>query len=355
MTGSAGGRGLPAWTHRADPGTAFPLVGLPGRCGPGTPRAVLAARQLARPACRDRAAQAGQRERNARMPGALLLPLARASGRATVLSVKDGGQFADGAVEALAQPLGRLGAAVALGGEHLQQLVAPVDQRLEFLALGLGHLPGRRLDVLGKARQHAGVDTVGLGLLAQGAGEMMHLARIDYPHLDPGRVQRYAQRPRIAARGLQHHQRRLKLSHPSAQCGDPLGVVGAAPLFLRRQCHRQRLLGCIDSHERFHRFHPPLLAGAALPCAIRACPAALPRLFGLHPGFQGAATMLSHGLTRPRAIRPAAPISFTILRTLITDTGGQGKRARSRLLPLRLCRDPVRDWSRVSPSTGAAR
>ena len=51
MTGSAGGRGVPAWTHRADPGTALLLVGLAGRCGPGTPRArqAIAWRQMVMP------------------------------------------------------------------------------------------------------------------------------------------------------------------------------------------------------------------------------------------------------------------------------------------------------------------
>ena len=65
MTGSAGGRGLPAWTHRADPGTALPLVGLPGRCGPGTPRA----RQARRPAIKEAVLKAAEAWREYRACG----------------------------------------------------------------------------------------------------------------------------------------------------------------------------------------------------------------------------------------------------------------------------------------------
>ena len=213
----------------------------------------------------------------------------------------------------LASQRGARRAPVALGGQHLHQLAATGDQRLELLALRVGQGARLGLDALGELRQDPRVDAVGLGQLSAGLSEVAHLARIDSPRRDAGAKQRGQQLAFVAAGGFQHHQRGTRRRQPLEQPRDPVGVVATLPLLAARQRHRQAILGHVDSNIQLHRQLPPMSAGSALPCAIRACLTAPQRLFGLQAGVAGAATMLSHGLYRPRAYRPAAPCSATIL------------------------------------------
>jgi hypothetical protein len=71
-----------------------------------------------------------------------------------------------------------LRAAVTLGTNHLQQLAAAANQRLEFLALGVGQRTHRWAYTLGEERQHARIDSVSFGQLPCRAGKVMNLARI---------------------------------------------------------------------------------------------------------------------------------------------------------------------------------
>jgi hypothetical protein len=69
-------------------------------------------------------------------------------------------------------------APVALHHDHLDDLAAPGDQFRQGPPLGVGHRPGLGADALGEQREEGGVDAVGLGEPARGAGEVADLAGV---------------------------------------------------------------------------------------------------------------------------------------------------------------------------------
>ena len=71
-------------------------------------------------------------------------------------------------------------AAVALGHDHLDDLAAARHQLAQGLRLGIGNRPRRRPDRLGEMRDRRGIEAVGLGEPAGGAGEIADLARVDH-------------------------------------------------------------------------------------------------------------------------------------------------------------------------------
>ena len=69
--------------------------------------------------------------------------------------------------------------AILLHADHLDDLASSRDQFAEPLRLLRGDRPRLRTDFLGEDGDDLRVDRVGLGELAQGAGEVSDLARID--------------------------------------------------------------------------------------------------------------------------------------------------------------------------------
>ena len=67
--------------------------------------------------------------------------------------------------------------ALALGDQHREQLPAPGEQLTQVPGLGVGQRTQRHWDGLGEVGQDGGVERVGLGQPAAGAGEVAHLAR----------------------------------------------------------------------------------------------------------------------------------------------------------------------------------
>ena len=69
--------------------------------------------------------------------------------------------------------------AIAFADQHRDQLPAPGDQVTQGLGLGVGQRSQLRSDRLGEVGQDLGVERIGLGQAARGAGEVAHLARVD--------------------------------------------------------------------------------------------------------------------------------------------------------------------------------
>jgi hypothetical protein len=80
-------------------------------------------------------------------------------------------------------------AALEFGGVHLQDLPAAGYQGLEFLGLGIQQRPRLGLSGGAEVGQHLSIQAVGLRQLAQGAGKVPHLARVDYGHGDTRKAQ----------------------------------------------------------------------------------------------------------------------------------------------------------------------
>ena len=94
-----------------------------------------------------------------------------------------------------------------LGDEHVDQLLAPGHDRQQVRVRVIGQGPRRRPKALREQRQHAGVDRVRLGELAESFGEVAHLAGIDDRHGQAGQGQRRGDQRFVAAGRFEHYQR----------------------------------------------------------------------------------------------------------------------------------------------------
>ena len=91
-----------------------------------------------------------------------------------------------------------------LGRAVRDQLAAPAAQVLKVLDRGAGLGAQRGTDLRREPRQHAGIDAVGLGQDAVGAGEVAGLAGIDADDRQTGRAQGDDHGALVAAAGFQH-------------------------------------------------------------------------------------------------------------------------------------------------------
>ena len=104
--------------------------------------------------------------------------------------------------------------ALSFGRHHGHELAPARDQRGQPLLLGIVHgtqeatqvgTANQRLAELG---QHVSIDSIGLGQVAHGLGELARLPWIDHCDCQAGTLQCTSQCRLIAARGLQDHQAR---------------------------------------------------------------------------------------------------------------------------------------------------
>ena len=205
--------------------------------------------------------------------------------------------------------------ALLLGRAVRDQLAAPAAQVLQVLDRRAG-LGAHRGPYLGReARQQAGIDVVGLGQDAVGAGEVAGLARIDADDRPAGRAQGADHGPLVAAAGFQHDAAgppRLELPRQAPQAaprarhrpGRPRGLDGNVQLGLR---HINP-----DRDVRVSRHWVPSDNAGYTPCLADAGSWSRPRyLFGLWASVRAGTTLLSHGLQRPRSDRsvPARALS----------------------------------------------
>src|SRR4051794_10892008 len=68
---------------------------------------------------------------------------------------------------------------VFLRAEYADQLTTACRESLQFLGRLIGHQPNFRTNLFSKFGKHFGIDTVGLGQLADGAGKISRLLRIN--------------------------------------------------------------------------------------------------------------------------------------------------------------------------------
>ena len=198
-------------------------------------------------------------------------------------------------------------AALLLRGAHALELPAPGEQGVEVLGGGVGARAQRRLDLGREARQHPGVEAVGLGQDVAAAGEVAHLPRIDQRHRQPRGDQRGIHGALVAAAGLQHEPGGLQGLRPAHERGLADGRVGDPPGGLGR-VHRdiQMIAGNIHAEIRRLRHSGTLRCGAGLPPNLARCGLALAapatvRALGQRLG--AGTTTLHHGLLRPRGNR----------------------------------------------------
>lgn len=82
-----------------------------------------------------------------------------------------------------------LAQSIALRLQHLDQLPAAREQRVELLGLRIRQRAHGGTHALGEERQDVGVDAIGLGELPRGFREIADLPRIRDDHRQPGRRQ----------------------------------------------------------------------------------------------------------------------------------------------------------------------
>ena len=161
------------------------------------------------------------------------------------------------------------------------------------LALLTGQGAHRRLDALGKQRQHVRVDRIGLGQLARGFGKVAYLARIDHRRTEPrtGKLGG-GQAPKHIG-GLHDHQHRPgQTRQPLAQLGAARLIVGNAPrLLFGQHMNIQMVLRDIDTYKNTKLTHGFTRSYLAI---IRARAQATARIHAK----QEAATRLRDGLNQ---------------------------------------------------------
>src|SRR5882724_11686906 len=149
------------------------------------------------------------------------------------------------------------GQPVLLRHPHAHELRPAREQLRGHLALFTGQGTHRRLDALGKQREHLRIDRVGLGKLAQGPGKVAYLARIDHrsPYSRAGKG-RCSQAPEHVG-GFHDHQRGPGQTHqPLAQLGTARFIVGYAPrLALGQHMDIQMVLRHIDTYKNIKLTH----------------------------------------------------------------------------------------------------
>src|SRR6185312_15419513 len=203
-------------------------------------------------------------------------------------------EHADDALAALLEPPRHALGTLALGADHHHDLPPARHQVGKEPRRLIGQRAHLRLGRLGKARDHRGIDRVGLGAFAEGLRVVPHLGRID----DGQRQTRPADRRRHhdleAAGRLDRNQPRRQRLKALDQPRQAFAVARDGEALARRlNMHIKPILRHIDPNVSVHP-HPSLLnrARAAAHTTVR-----------VQWTDDGGAT-LSSGLQSPRMSRP---------------------------------------------------
>ena len=119
--------------------------------------------------------------------------------------------------------------AVLFRGPHDNQLLAAPKKGTQLLRLGVGQRSRRRADHVGKMRQRACIQRIGLGQLPGGAREIPGLPRVDDHDRQARRRQRGRGGPLQAPGGFQHDQGGVEGLQPVHERRDSTGIVGDSP------------------------------------------------------------------------------------------------------------------------------
>ena len=155
-----------------------------------------------------------------------------------------------------------------------------------------------RADALGKEGDHFGVDGVGLGELAERAGEVSDLARIDDGERQAGAGESGGDRGLEAASGFQHDQRHVERRKTFDETFQSFAVTRDGKGLVRRaQMHIETILGHINTDadcDAARLVHDPSLQMRARSAL------ATVRAFGQSDGGRA---MLTRGLYDPEGDR----------------------------------------------------
>jgi hypothetical protein len=146
--------------------------------------------------------------------------------------------------------------AVVLRGPHADQLLAAPKEGAQLLRLGVGQWARRRADHVGKMRQYAGIQRIGLGQLPGGARKIARLPRVDDDDGEAGRRQRRRGGPLQATGGFQHNQGGVEGLQPFHERHDSIGIVrNGPPLPGGAYGNVQLGFGHINTHKAWHVTH----------------------------------------------------------------------------------------------------
>jgi hypothetical protein len=112
--------------------------------------------------------------------------------------------------------------------EHLEQLPAPGEERVELLGFRVGDRAQRGAHHLGEAGEEVGVDAIGLRELARRLGEVADLARVHHDYRERHGGEAGDREQLVVARGFQHDQ--LRRDRPQ-----PLDERAEAPVVIRQR------------------------------------------------------------------------------------------------------------------------
>jgi hypothetical protein len=144
-------------------------------------------------------------------------------------------------------------------------------------------------------RNRRGVDRIGLGQLAGGAGEIADLARVDHRQRQMGSRHRARHDRLVAAGGFHHDQPGRQILQPLHELHQAFAVArDGEALAARPQMHGEPVLCHIDPNKMLHVPSLRMRARLAAPATVRA------------EGTSGWGTVLRSGLIHPRRLR--API-----------------------------------------------
>ena len=140
--------------------------------------------------------------------------------------------------------------AVFFLADHLHHLLAPLQGGLEHLVGLVRQGPGFGPQGLGEVGQDLGIDLIGFGQLAGGAGEFPHRLGIDQGHRQLGLGQGRGHQELITAGGLQHDELGFEGRQALDQLLDAAVVVGGDKMaVLRPHGHIQVLLGDVEADK----------------------------------------------------------------------------------------------------------
>jgi hypothetical protein len=142
------------------------------------------------------------------------------------------------------------GQTLLFGIDHDDELAPPCHQFGEPDREIIRQWPGRRAHRLGEVGDHSGVDRIGLGQPADGAGELAHLTRIDDGHRQTGFDERGGNHALITAARLEHDQAGRQRLQALDQYAQAFGVRRAAErLAIRSDMHIDPGLRYIDADK----------------------------------------------------------------------------------------------------------
>ena len=161
---------------------------------------------------------------------------------------------------------------VLLRNQHGHHLVPSGSQGVEDLGFGVAQRVHGWSDCFGEVSQYRRVQSVGLGQLTGGPGEVPHLAGVDYDHRHRLGCKGSHERQLQAARSLQQHHDRLEGLQLGDQFTDPCLVMWNFPSVVRGTDGYIHLgLGYIDAcvdhfllYEHLLRIAGPSLHDAGL-------------------------------------------------------------------------------------------